>query len=121
MARGGVEPRAACTGSAGQRHAAPSGARGAGVDRAGKEPFGLVALEAAAAGAPLAVAATGGLAEIVEPGGTGLTFRARDTEGLAGSLSSLISDRQAPQSIADAAPAMVGERDGGRDVGAGHG
>ena len=32
------------------------------------EPFGMVALEAAAAGAPLAVAATGGLAEIVEPG-----------------------------------------------------
>ena len=38
------------------------------------EPFGMVALEAAAAGAPLAVAATGGLAEIVEPGVTGVTF-----------------------------------------------
>ena len=32
------------------------------------EPFGMVALEGAAAGAPLAVAATGGLGEIVEPG-----------------------------------------------------
>lgn len=30
------------------------------------EPFGMVALEGAAAGAPLAVAATGGLAEIVD-------------------------------------------------------
>ena len=41
------------------------------------EPFGMVALEAAAAGAPLAVAATGGLAEIVEPGVTGVTFPPR--------------------------------------------
>jgi glycogen(starch) synthase len=35
------------------------------------EPFGMIALEAAAAGAPLAVSATGGLREIVEP-----TYRA---------------------------------------------
>ena len=42
------------------------------------EPFGLVALEAAAAGAPLAVSATGGLAEIVRPGVTGVTFPVRD-------------------------------------------
>ena len=38
------------------------------------EPFGMIALEAAAAGAPLAVARTGGLAEIVESGVTGVTF-----------------------------------------------
>ena len=47
------------------------------------EPFGMVALEAASAGAPLAVAATGGLAEIVEPGETGVTFPAKSPEALA--------------------------------------
>ncbi|MFL6117513.1 MAG: glycosyltransferase family 4 protein [Catenulispora sp.] len=80
------------------------------------EPFGLVALEAAAAGAPLAVAATGGLAEIIEPGVTGLTFRARDTEALAESVSSLISDRASARTMADAARAMVRERYGWDDV-----
>jgi glycogen(starch) synthase len=50
------------------------------------EPFGMVALEAASAGAPLAVAATGGLAEIVEPGVTGVTFPARNPEGLAAAV-----------------------------------
>jgi starch synthase len=36
------------------------------------EPFGYVAIEAMAAGAPLVATDTGGLAEIVEPGRTGL-------------------------------------------------
>jgi glycogen(starch) synthase len=76
------------------------------------EPFGLVALEAAAAGAPLAVARTGGLAEIVEPGVTGLTFRARDTEALAESVSNLISDRESARNMASAAHAMVRDRYG---------
>ncbi|NUR58760.1 MAG: glycosyltransferase family 4 protein [Catenulispora sp.] len=76
------------------------------------EPFGLVALEAAAAGAPLAVSRTGGLAEIVEPGVTGVTFRARDTEALAESVSSLISDRESARSMASAAREMVRDRFG---------
>ena len=38
------------------------------------EPFGIVALEALAGGAPLIVARTGGLAEIVEGTGAGLLF-----------------------------------------------
>ncbi|CAB4884234.1 unannotated protein [freshwater metagenome] len=38
------------------------------------EPFGIVALEAMAAGAPTVVARTGGLAEIVEGTGAGLLF-----------------------------------------------
>ncbi|GAA1984777.1 glycosyltransferase family 4 protein [Catenulispora subtropica] len=80
------------------------------------EPFGLVALEAAAAGAPLAVSETGGLAEIVEPGVTGLRFRARDTEALAESVSSLISDRASAQSMATAAHAMVRDRYGWSSV-----
>ena len=44
------------------------------------EPFGLVALEAAAVGTPLVVADTGGLREVVEHGVTGLRFAARDVE-----------------------------------------
>ncbi|GAA2016108.1 glycosyltransferase family 4 protein [Catenulispora yoronensis] len=76
------------------------------------EPFGLVALEAAAVGAPLAVSETGGLAEIVEPGVTGLRFRARDTEALAESVSNLISDQESARTMATAAHAMVRDRYG---------
>jgi glycogen(starch) synthase len=80
------------------------------------EPFGLVALEAAAAGAPLAVSETGGLAEIVEPGVTGLRFPVRDAEALTESVSSLISDREAARAMAEAARTMVRERYGWDDV-----
>ncbi|MCP2322486.1 glycogen(starch) synthase [Hamadaea flava] len=57
------------------------------------EPFGMVALEAAAAGAPLAVAATGGLAEIVESGVNGVTFPHSDPDALATAVGSLLADR----------------------------
>jgi glycogen synthase len=76
------------------------------------EPFGLVALEAAAVGAPLAVAATGGLAEIVEPGVTGRTFPARDDRALAEAVWSQIADRDGARQMAKAAKAMVRERYG---------
>jgi len=76
------------------------------------EPFGLVALEAAAAGAPLAVAATGGLAEIVEPGVTGRTFPARDDGALAEAVWSQIADVDGARQMAKAAKAMVRERYG---------
>ena len=45
------------------------------------EPFGMVALEAAAARTPLVVAATGGLREIVEPGVTGAASRPATSRG----------------------------------------
>ena len=41
------------------------------------EPFGIVALEALAAGAPLVAAASGGLAEVLEGTGAGLLVPAR--------------------------------------------
>ena len=47
------------------------------------EPFGLVALEAQPAGTPVAVADTGGLRELVEPGVTGLRFPAREPGAIA--------------------------------------
>jgi glycogen synthase len=56
------------------------------------EPFGIVALEAAAAGAPLVVARTGGLAEIVVDGVTGVSFPARDVDALAGAVVRVLDD-----------------------------
>ena len=41
------------------------------------EPFGIVALEAAAAGAPLVASTAGGLGEVVVDGETGRVVRAR--------------------------------------------
>ncbi|MFC7480232.1 glycosyltransferase family 4 protein [Luedemannella flava] len=76
------------------------------------EPFGMVALEAAAAGAPLAVARTGGLAEIVEPGVTGVTFPASDPFGLAEAVSSLLADQTFAKRVARQAKAMVATRYG---------
>ncbi|HLL65251.1 MAG TPA: glycosyltransferase family 4 protein [Micromonosporaceae bacterium] len=76
------------------------------------EPFGMVALEGASAGAPLAVAATGGLAEIVEPGVTGVTFPAKDPGALAAAVSSLLSDDAFAGRVSRQARAMVVERYG---------
>jgi glycogen(starch) synthase len=76
------------------------------------EPFGMVALEAAAAGAPRAVAATGGLAEIVEPGVTGVTFPAKDPDALAEAVSLLLGDEQGARRMASRARVMVRSRYG---------
>ena len=57
------------------------------------EPFGLVALEAAAAGTPLVVADVGGLRELVEHGVSGLRFAAGDPAGLADAVGALLSDQ----------------------------
>jgi glycogen(starch) synthase len=76
------------------------------------EPFGMVALEAAAAGAPLAVSATGGLAEIVEPGVTGVTFPAKNPDALADAVSLLLRDETAARRMADQAREMVETRYG---------
>ncbi len=50
------------------------------------ETFGLVAVEAMAAGVPAVVAAHGGLADLVEDGVTGFHHRPSDAESLADSL-----------------------------------
>jgi glycogen(starch) synthase len=74
------------------------------------EPFGMIALEAAAAGAPLAVASTGGLAEIVEPGVTGVTFPHSDPDALAGAVDRLLGDEVFARRVARQARSMVGRR-----------
>jgi glycogen(starch) synthase len=74
------------------------------------EPFGMVALEAASAGTPIAVAATGGLAEIVDEGVTGVTFPAKNPGALADAVSALLDDEAYARRLSKAAGAMVGDR-----------
>ncbi|MBN1171708.1 MAG: glycosyltransferase family 4 protein [Micromonosporaceae bacterium] len=80
------------------------------------EPFGLVALEGASAGAPLAVASTGGLAEIVQQGVTGVTFPAKNPGALAEAVSTLLSDEAEARRMAGRAKRMVRERFGWDNV-----
>ncbi len=56
------------------------------------EPFGVVALEALAGGAPLVVARTGGLAELIEGTGAGLLFEPGNAEGLASCIEQILGD-----------------------------
>ena len=57
------------------------------------EPFGLVALEAAAAGTPVVASDVGGLREFVEHGLTGLRFPAGDPAALADAIGELVADQ----------------------------
>ncbi len=67
------------------------------------EPFGLVALEAAAAGKPIVATATGGLRDIVVDGETGLLVSPEDREALAAALQKLISDADLRERLGAAA------------------
>ncbi|PJE24078.1 MAG: glycogen synthase [Mycobacterium sp.] len=67
------------------------------------EPFGLAALEAAAAGIPLVTSNTGGLGEAVINGVTGMSFAPRDVAGLAAAANSALADPAAAQRRARAA------------------
>ncbi|MBI1377682.1 MAG: glycosyltransferase [Frankiales bacterium] len=71
------------------------------------EPFGLVALEAMAAGTPLAAARTGGLADVVEDGVTGLLFEPLDARALATAVSALLDDDVRARRMARTARARV--------------
>jgi glycogen(starch) synthase len=73
------------------------------------EPFGMVALEAAAVGTPVAVADTGGLAEIVEDGVTGMKFAPQDPDALADAVSTLLLDTEGSRTMARRARRRVRE------------
>lgn len=76
------------------------------------EPFGIVALEAAAAGAPLVTSDAGGLGEAVIDGQTGLSVPPRDVAALAGALRAVLDDPAAAQRRALAArDRLTGEFD----------
>ncbi|MFC4064770.1 glycosyltransferase family 4 protein [Actinoplanes subglobosus] len=64
------------------------------------EPFGMVALEAAAAGTPVAAAGTGGLEEIIEHGVTGVKFTPGDPAALAEATGWVLGDRDYARSLA---------------------
>jgi glycogen(starch) synthase len=67
------------------------------------EPFGIVALEAAATGAPLVTSNVGGLGEAVIDGETGMSFPPRDVAALAGAVRAVLDDPAAAQRRAVAA------------------
>jgi glycogen(starch) synthase len=71
------------------------------------EPFGMIALEAAAAGTPVAAASTGGLAEFVDPGTTGVTFPAADPAALADAVDALLCDEVFARRVARRARSLV--------------
>jgi glycogen(starch) synthase len=73
------------------------------------EPFGMVALEAAAAGTPVAVADTGGLAEIVEHGVNGIKFPPGDPAALAAAVGTVLTDREYARRLARHARRRVRE------------
>ncbi|MCW2629918.1 glycosyltransferase family 4 protein [Mycobacterium sp.] len=67
------------------------------------EPFGIAALEAAAAGIPLVTSNVGGLGEAVITGETGVSFGPRDVAGLATAVRVVLDDPTAAQRRAVAA------------------
>ena len=73
------------------------------------EPFGIVALEAMAAGAPTIVARTGGLAEILDGTGAGLLFEPGSAEELAASIELVLTDSNTADSLTDTATQLLAE------------
>jgi glycogen(starch) synthase len=67
------------------------------------EPFGIVALEAAATGIPLVTSNIGGLDEAVINGQTGMSYAPRDVAGLAAAVRAVLDDPDAAQHRAIAA------------------
>jgi len=58
------------------------------------EPFGIVALEAAAVRTPVVVAATGGLVDLIGSGVAAASFPARDAVALTAAVSAILADPQ---------------------------
>lgn len=67
------------------------------------EPFGLVALEAQAAGTPVAVTDTGGLRELVTDGVTGVRFAPESPSAIAAAVRRLLTDPAQAEVMANAA------------------
>ncbi|WP_138997446.1 glycosyltransferase family 4 protein [Rhodococcus zopfii] len=71
------------------------------------EPFGIISLEAAAAGTPLVTSTAGGLGEAVVDGVTGLSFQPGDVAGLVSAVRELLDEPDAAQERARAARARL--------------
>ncbi len=74
------------------------------------EPFGIVALEGMAAGAPTIVARTGGLAEILDGTEAGLLFEPGDHHDLANRIEQVLSDPDKGAAMSDAAATLIEHR-----------
>ncbi len=72
------------------------------------EPFGIVALEAAAAGAPLVASSAGGLGEAVLHRVTGLSFTPDDVPGLTAAVQAVLDDPGAAEVRAAQAKRRLG-------------
>lgn len=71
------------------------------------EPFGIVALEGMAAGAPIVVARTGGLAEIVAGTGAGQLFEPGDPHDLAEAIHGVVTGQAAAERMRLEAAALL--------------
>jgi len=73
------------------------------------EPFGMVVIEAMAAGTPVVASDSGGPAEILEHGRTGLLFPTGDPDALAARVLRLLEERPLGRSLAAAGRERVAE------------
>jgi glycogen synthase len=74
------------------------------------EPFGIVALEALAGGAPLVVARTGGLAELIEGTGAGLLFEPGNADELAACVEKVLTDHELADEMRRRGSALLADR-----------
>jgi glycosyltransferase involved in cell wall biosynthesis len=74
------------------------------------EPFGLVGIEAFAAGRPVVASATGGVADWLEDGVNGLGVAPGDVRALAQALNELLDDPERQRAMGDAGRRAVAER-----------
>ncbi len=74
------------------------------------EPFGLVGVEAFAAGRPVVASATGGIVDWLEHGHNGLSVPPGDVQALASALSELLADPARQQAMGEAGRISVSER-----------
>ena len=74
------------------------------------EPFGIVALEAAAVRTPMVVSRTGGLDDLVEAGIAGASFTPGDTVELTEAIAAVLDDPDAARTHADRAARAVRRR-----------
>jgi glycosyltransferase involved in cell wall biosynthesis len=72
-----------------------------------KEPLGLCALEAMAAGVPVAAANVGGLREFVEPEQTGMLFNPRDPGDMSNTITRILTDQPLRDHLTSTAKKMV--------------
>jgi glycogen(starch) synthase len=74
------------------------------------EPFGIVALEALAGGAPLVVARTGGLAELIDGTGAGLLFEPGNADELAACIEMVLTDAAMADDMRRCGSALLADR-----------